>query len=163
VFRVGETALSGGAIFNIVWAPFLQVGRVFRANNVKGGSSREARWETAHLEVGSAHPVGGFGIRYLVSGIWVGGWKIRNSKFRGVGVLCTFASLRLCVKDRSGIWHPAVGWVGGKFEIRNSKFRGCGWVGFTPSGPCAHSARSASRDSVTPAADWPSPGGRVSA
>ena len=39
-------ACGGGAIFNIVGRTSIPVGRVLRANNVEGGSSREARSET---------------------------------------------------------------------------------------------------------------------
>jgi hypothetical protein len=46
---VGGTVYGGGAIFDIVGYAVLEGGGIIRANNVKGGSSREARAETSRV------------------------------------------------------------------------------------------------------------------
>ena len=44
--QLGKPECGGGAIFNIVGHTNIQVGWVIQANNVEGGSSREARRES---------------------------------------------------------------------------------------------------------------------
>ena len=45
-----RTACGGGAIFNIVGHSSIHLGRVMRANNVEGGSSRVPRSESRALQ-----------------------------------------------------------------------------------------------------------------
>ena len=61
--RIGiRSACGGGAIFNIVGLTKIDVGRMTRADNVEGGSSREGRAEgrgyTDTLETGTLRKTG---------------------------------------------------------------------------------------------------------